>query len=609
MTLARWLSPPLLALLLYWQGLTAWFQKDDFAWLGLRLLRQQGHSLASVLFTPYAQGTVRTLSERLYYLPLSQLFGLNPLPFRLVALLTFMAATVLLQMVGTRLTGSRAAGWCAAMLWTVSAALATPLAWSAVYYELLCALFFLVDVWLLLRYIDTGDRRFFLAQWATFLLGFLVLEINVVYPAIATVIALCCAPRLLRKILPMFLASAAYMAIHFWAAPLPTSGPYKLYWDLRIVSTLFTYLNWSYGTGWLRLIRINSSTLRLILAILLSAGLGAFLWSKLRRREGIVLLFPAWFVIVLSPLLPLRFHMQYEYLTVPLIGLALWAGWAAVSGWSAGGWTRACTLLLLAIYVGVSIPVGLAVTTSFHDRSLRIRDLFSRIEATTHDHPDRPLLLKGVNEEIFNDVLIHRAFRLIGVDNVFVLPENLAELQRGVFLPGWEAFFLDPEGVRRELNENGATVYDLSGGTVADVTSQYKSSLLSSSVEMGSDSSAAQLGPTWYPREGSYRWMPKQATVTLRGPTAPSEKLYINGFCPKIALQSGPVKITIAADGEPLLPAIIRQPDSGFELSFNLPAGLTGKPAVVFQMELDKTFRAPGDARELGLIVSSIAIR
>ena len=608
MKVARWISPPLLGLLLYWGGLTAWFQKDDFAWLGLRLLRQQGHSLASVLFTPYAQGTVRTLSERVYFLSLNDFFGLNPLPFRLVAFLTFVACTLLLQLVAARLTGSRTAAWCAAMLWTVNASLAIPLSWSSEYLEMMFALFILVDVWLLLRYIDTGESRFFLAQWVTFLAGFLVLEVNVVYPALATVIVHCLAPRLLRKVLPMFLASAAYMAIHFAVASLPASGPYKLHWDARMVSTLLTYLNWSYGTGRLRDLNINSAALRFSLAIVLTAGLGAFLLSKLRQREKIVLLYPAWFVIVLSPLLPLRDHIDYEYLTVPAIGLAIWGARAIVSGWSAGGWKRAGTLALAGVYVGVSIPVGLHVTASFHDRSLRIREIFHGVEALTRDHPDRTIFFKNVNIEIFNDLLLHRAFRLIGINDVYVLADNQAELIHSSPLPA-EAFFLDPASVRRELSQNNAAVYDLSSGTPIDVTRQYQSSLLSPSVEMSDDSHASQLGPTWYSREGAYRWMPKQATVTLRGPAAPSGKLYVKGFCPGAAVRNGPVKLSIAADGEPLLSATIRQPDSGFELSFELPAGLTGKPAVVFQMELDKTFHAPGDARELGLIVSSLAIR
>jgi hypothetical protein len=613
--IALWISPPLLGLLLYWGGLTAWFQKDDFAWLGLPLLRSQGTSLAWVLFAPLAQGTIRTLSERIFFLSFTNLFGLNPLPFRVVALLTFMAATVLLQLVATRLTGSRAAGWWAAMLWTVNAAIATPLAWTAVYYQMLCALFFLLDTALLLRYIDTGKLRFLLAQWATFLLGFFVLEINVVYPAIATVLVLCIAPRLLRQILPMFLASAVFMAVHFWVAPLPAAGPYKLYWDGHIVQTLLTYVNWSFGTGWLRVLSIDSSSFRLLLALLFAAGLAAFLVSKLRRREWIALLFPAWFVIALAPVLPLRFHMMYEYLTVPTIGLALWGGAAIVNGWAAKGWKRASTLILVQLYLAVSIPVGLAVTASFHDRSFRIRNLFRGVESLTREHPDRKVLLKGVNTEILNDVLDHRAFRLIGVNDIYVVPEDEPELQKGVMPTNAAAYFISPQNERRALSLNRATVYGIdSKGNVADITSEYKSSLppdarIPSAVQIGDELDAGQLGPTWYGSEGHYRWMPKHATVTLHGPGGPTEKLYLSGFGPRNVLEGGPVHVSVSADGEPLGSRSVMRPDSEFELSFDLPAKLTGKPAVVFELELDKTFHAPGDVRELGSIFSMAAVR
>jgi hypothetical protein len=273
-------------------------------------------------------------------------------------------------------------------------------------------------VWLLLRFIDTGKLRFFFAQWFTFLLGFFVLELNVVYPAIATLVVLCIAPRMVRKVVPMFLASAAYMAVHFWAVPLPASGPYKLYWDWHIIPTLFKYVNWSLGTGWLRVLEINSPVIRVFLAALLAAGLGAWLVSKLRRREWIALLYPAWFVIVLAPLLPLRFHMSYEYLTVPTIGFALWGGAAIVDGWAGDGWTRGSTLILVQLYLAISIPVGVAVTASFHERSIRIRNLFQGIEALTREQHDRKVLLKGVTTEILNDVLDHRAFRLIGLNEV-----------------------------------------------------------------------------------------------------------------------------------------------------------------------------------------------
>src|SRR5260370_754136 len=219
-------APLLLALVLYWPGLTAWFQKDDFDLLGLRDMAQvQG--LGRALFVRIAQGTIRTLRERVFFLSFSTIFGIHALPFHCWAFLTFAATLPLLSSVCTKLTGSRGAGFWAAVLWTANSGLAAVLSWTAVYYELLCSFFFLAGFWLLLRYAETGERRFYFAQCTTFLLGFGVLELNVVYPALATVYALCCARRMVLKIVPWFAISAVYTALHLAVAPLPSSGPYQ----------------------------------------------------------------------------------------------------------------------------------------------------------------------------------------------------------------------------------------------------------------------------------------------------------------------------------------------------------------------------------------------
>src|SRR2546427_3140102 len=71
--------------LLYWNALNTWFQNDDLNWLHLRLGVRNGRELWNALFTPMAQGTVRALSERAYFIGLSHWFGIDPLPFHVLA--------------------------------------------------------------------------------------------------------------------------------------------------------------------------------------------------------------------------------------------------------------------------------------------------------------------------------------------------------------------------------------------------------------------------------------------------------------------------------------------------------------------------------------------
>src|SRR5690349_23941168 len=123
---AYWLAPPLLCLAIYWRGLLAWFQADDFAWLALRLQVHDWRTLLHVLFAPMAQGSIRPLSERGFFLVFEWLFGVSALPFRIWVLLTQCANLALLAAIARRLTGSRTAALWAAILWLVHSSLALP---------------------------------------------------------------------------------------------------------------------------------------------------------------------------------------------------------------------------------------------------------------------------------------------------------------------------------------------------------------------------------------------------------------------------------------------------------------------------------------------------
>jgi hypothetical protein len=468
-----WTAPFALALALYWPGLTCWFQKDDFAWLGLRDLVHGWRDLLWALFAPLAQGTIRTLSERVFYLSFTTLFGLRPLPFRCWVFLTYWVTLMVLSSICVKLTGSRAAGFWAAILFTVNGSMAFVLSWTPIYYEILQTLVFLTCLWLLIRYVETGERRYYLEQLAVFVLGFGVLEMNVAYPAIATVYALCFARRILPKIIPLFAISAAYSALHFVVAPAAKSGPYKMYWDASVFSTLWLYWKVALGPAKLILLRIYPSPYRSALAILLMFGLIGFLAWKLSRREWAAAFFPAWFLIELAPLLPLRDHFSDYYLTIPLAGLAMWGGWAAVCGWRAGRLGKIAAAALLAIYLCVSIPVARVNAISFYDRSLRIRQMVRGVVEHARAAPGKTVLLEGVDTDMFWSAVFHRPFRLYGVGEVYLVPEDAPPIERASQLENPTQFFAGAAAIRNMLEQNSAIVLDVNG-PVRDVTAEYR---------------------------------------------------------------------------------------------------------------------------------------
>jgi len=459
-----------LALALYWPGLVCWFQKDDFVGLNLFRLAQGEKGYLWALFAPIAQGTTRTLSERIFFMSLSAVFGPEPLPYRCVAFLTFIASLILLGALCSKLTGSRVAGFWAMILWTANSALGYVLSWTAIYYQILCAFFFLAGIWLLVRYAETGKTRFYVAQWATFLLGFGVLEVNVVYPALAAMYALCCVRRIFWKTLPMFAVSALFAWWHTRVAPLPSSGPYKLYWDASIFSTLWTYWKWALGPSRLIFLRFYPSPFRSLLTVALMAGLLGFLAWKLYRRQWVAAFFPAWFLIVFGPFLPLRDHIDASYLTVPLIGLAMWGGWGVASGWKAGRAGKIAAAALLAVYLCVSIPLARVVVDSFYDRSVNVRNLVLGVVDQVDDRTDKLVLLTGVDQEMFVSAIWHHPFEVFDLNNVWLSPGGSTLDMPAEYRA---QFYANPEAVTEALKNGRALVLDVTGGQVRDITREF----------------------------------------------------------------------------------------------------------------------------------------
>lgn len=108
----KWQRLVLLLLLLalctvvYWHGLNCWFIQDDFAWLGLKDEWKTFPELLRTLFQPMAQGTIRPISERAYFMVFRELFDLNAFPYYLIVFLTQFTNLILLNTIAARLTNS-----------------------------------------------------------------------------------------------------------------------------------------------------------------------------------------------------------------------------------------------------------------------------------------------------------------------------------------------------------------------------------------------------------------------------------------------------------------------------------------------------------------------
>jgi hypothetical protein len=579
---AYWLAAPLLCLALHWHALASWFRADDFAWLGLGLGVHDFRGLLHTLFAPMAQGTIRPLSERAFFLGGYALFGLHPLPFRIAVFATQIANLTLVTAMGDRLTGRRGAGLAAAVLWTLHSAMTEPLGWASAYNQVLAAFFLLAAFYCLLR----GWRA---AEWALFLAGFGAQELNAVYPAIALAYLYGWDRKHWRRALPMFAVSAAYLALHARLTPPHRTGDYAMHFTGAMLRTLGRYWMWSVGPSlgwtpggvpwWIVPIGVAAVTL----------GLLAFGWRR-RRLAGFCL---AWFVLALAPVLPLRDHRMEYYVFVPLIGLCWLGGWALVDG------RRTLALALAAVYLIAVVPRTVAASAWNWRMADRARRLVEGVAAARALHPGKALLLDGMDDDLYWNTAEDHPFALVGADSVYLAPGTPAAAPE---------FTLAPDLIYDALDHGRLEVYDVRGPRLRNITFEYSNRprdlRLPLRIDAGSPLTAPLLGPEWYAADGDHRWMPAVATLRMGAPARPGNSLYVRGVCTAAQL---PLTVTAAVEGQTLAPAVVRQTE--FEAAFPLPDAVVGLARMQVVLRVSRTVRPPNDPRDLGIALGVVEIR
>ncbi len=619
--IAYWTLPSLFCLLLYWQGLTIWFLHDDFAWLSLRFQVYDWPSLLRAVFTPAEHGTFRPLSERGFFLLFSTLFGVNPLPFRICVFLTQFASLVLVSSIVRRLTGSKLAGLLAPLFWMANTVMTVAMTWSSAYMQVLCGFLLLLSFHLFLRHIETGKRRYLYLQWIPFLTGFLVMETIIVYPAIAAAYAVLCVREHFKKTLPLFVPSVVFTVLHMILAPKQAAGTYSIHLDVSMASTLWTYWRWLFQP--FALTFPSTTPLRWWLwtsTVVFTLALAGFAGWMAWRGRRVPLFFLALFVLLLAPVLPLREHVTDYYLTLPSLGVASLGAAAVAFAFQQAGrpvWLwRALALVLAVFFLAVSIPQVHKVTHWWHARARRVRNLTLGVAEARQMHPRETILLTGVDDTLFWGGILDGCFRAVGVSEIFLSPDTVGHIQSRPVLGNVERFLLPGQAILRGLKNNAIIVYDVSDGKLVNVTRRYSQAAPSkfvdrppSRVDAGNPLTAYVFGDTWHQIDNGYRWMPRRATLRLRGPDAPGATLTVQGFCPKRQLAQGPLGFTVTIDGVRMPEVKITRGDAQFTYDFPIPASAVGKPEIEIALESERVFKAEGDGRELGLVFGVFEIR
>lgn len=605
------LLAPALLLWLDWHGLRSWFHQDDFAWLSLGRRTGSFADLVQALFAPAAQGTVRVLSERLFFLGLERMFGLDHRPFHLVVLATQVANLALLYWITLRLSGSRVAAAAAPLVWSVGLGAAVPLSWLSAYNQILCAFFLLAAFACLLRWLETGTGGWFTAQTGFFLLGFGALEVAVVYPALATVWCWLEGRRLPRALLWLWLASAVFTAAHMLLIPKPAEGVYARHWDLSMARSYAQY--WSLALAgdldpahwpipWLP---------RRVVAALV--GLAALVWLALawRTRNRLALFGLAWFTVTIAPVLPLRDHVMDYYVAIPSIGVAWLAATALAAAWRSG----VAAVVLMSLPLGLHLLYGGAAHRTAsqwrYQWGLDARYLFHALERAVEAHPGKLITVTGIGNNLFWSGF---ADSLNLFDARICLDPVSAEAVRvPPGFPGLDKEICSPAELGEAAGTRRLAAYRWEARRLKAITKLYVHrmprawlGLPPSRMDLEDPAFAPWLGDGWHSPEAGGRWMALRATATVAAPDRAGRRLSIYGYRPPESL-TRPVWLRARVDGVEAGRILLDASNASFRLELPLPAPRPGVHALRLELEVDRTFRAPGDRRELGVVVSRIA--
>jgi hypothetical protein len=606
---ALWLLPLVLLFWLYREAFDTWFVADDFAWLSLPRLVRQHHDLLHELFAPMAQGTIRPWSERGFFLLLETLFGLDQLPFRIVAFATAAADVLLIAWTARRLTASRLAGALAPVLWIANTALVRPITWSSAYNELMCPLFLLSALALFIRYVETGRAVFWWAQFAVFVLGFGALEINVVYPAIAAawIVLVRKKLRVLRAVVPLAAVSAAYFALHRWLAPIPSSGPYAVHLDFSIVKTLALYCRWLVVPEPVSRFGAGPFVKGLVLAISAAGLVACAVYAWKERRE--FLFGVAWFAITLAPLLPLADHRTPYYIAIPSIGIALFAAACAAEFARRSAPQRILTAAVLIFWLSFVSRITAAEVHWWRTQSENVRTLVLGVDAARHTHPGQAIAIQGVTATLFDLSFTDSVFARLAIPDVYLTPETVLTGTRSSAAD----YVLDPVVMAHGITHGEVVVYSLESDHLRNITEGYRRQLsgrpvdrLPSHIDVGNILYSWLLGPEWLPVESGIRWMPGKATLRM-GVPAGAKRLELEGRCPSSQLSAVPRTLMVLVDGILASNTRIYDSERTFHRLIPLPADmLADKDAVEIEIRVSPVDRI--DGQDYGLVFGKVAL-
>ena len=229
------------------------------------------------------------------------------------------------------------------------------------------------------------------------------------------------------------------------------------------------------------------------------------------------------------------------------------------------------------------------------------------VEGAHELHPDKVILLDGVDDDLFWGAIQQSPFQFLGIQNVYLTPGSEAFISSRPQIGDVSDLVLPADKTIRGLDANQIVVYRVGQGRLRNITQQYQppapppSLTLPRRIDMRDPLVTDDLGPGWYRFESGLRWMARTASVRMAGPRTAVQKLYVTATCPAIQLAKGPLPMTVTVDSVRLGTAQFTKADGESTFDFALPPETLGKGQIDITVEVGRTVRAGLDVRDLGL--------
>lgn len=320
----------------FYKGLFNFFLQDDFFFLKMT---QVTGVLPVVDFfgfdRPY--GFWRPLGKDLFFYLNQKLFGLNPFPYHLAAMLLYFANILLVYILAILITKSRKVAMLSAFFYALSASHFSAIYWIAPIENVIAAFFYFLS---LIFYL----RRSYIFAILSFVFCLASMELAVTLPFVIVAYELIVGRRFFKKAAVYFLILAIYFAARLLLGNFaPKVGIYAPTFDLfGIANSLRWYLAWAIGIPEMFLdfigpgFAVNPNLFKFyrvetmaIATLFLTFMVTVFVYAVilLRKKSFLknrVLLFAIlFFSFAIGPVLILPWHRFPFYLSIAHFGIAM----------------------------------------------------------------------------------------------------------------------------------------------------------------------------------------------------------------------------------------------------------------------------------------------